>query len=577
MWTLAAETFTPQEITIFLLSLLVLLGASRILGEVMRRWGQPAVLGEILAGVILGSTFLGGMFPQYMQVLFPADGAAALALEGYALLAVVLLLLVAGLEVDLSVVWRQGKAAILISMTGIIFPLTIGTALAAAIPTWMGKEPQADLLPFALFVGVAMSITALPVIARVLIDLNLLKSDIGMLIMSAAMVNDLLGWMGFAVVLAMMQLGVEQNGNVGMTLLMTLAFVVVMLSAGRWAIHHTLPSIQAHSAWPGGVLSFVIVVVLLAAALTETIGVHAIFGAFIAGVAIGDSSHLRQRTRDVIHQFVTNIFAPVFFATIGLRINFIDSFNPVTVLLVLAVALVVKIGGCYLGAKWAGLSKRESWAIGAGMSARGAMEIVLGQLALRAGLIGEELFVAIVIMALVTSMISGPMMQKILQSRQRRSLKDLLSERSVIINPKSENLEDLIYEMSRRAAELTNLNINAIALAVVDRERIMHTGLPGGLAVPHARLAALTKPCIVLALSKQGIDFDSPDGQPARIVCLLLTALDDPDSQIEMLSLFAQTFERPATRQAALAANKPTELLAVLNLAQAGEGGTENV
>jgi mannitol/fructose-specific phosphotransferase system IIA component (Ntr-type) len=313
------------------------------------------------------------------------------------------------------------------------------------------------------------------------------------------------------------------------------------------------------------VLCFIIVVVLLAAALTESIGVHAIFGAFIAGVALGDSHHLRQRTRDVIYQFVTNLFAPVFFASIALRTNFLEAFNFVTVAIVLAVAVVVKVGGCYLGAKWAGLSKRESWAIGAGMSARGAMEIVLGQLALRAGLIGEELFVAIVIMALVTSMMSGPMMQKILQSRQRRTMLSVLSERQVLVDPQAQTVEQVITEMAHRAGDLMNHNGDDLARAVIEREQIMSTGLSNGLAVPHARVKDLAKPCVILALHGQGIDFDAPDGQPARIICMLLTPKDDPESQIELLSLFAQTFQHAAARQAALQSKKPTELLALLN------------
>jgi len=570
MTLLAAGAFTPEQITIFLLSLMTLLGAARVLGEVMRRFDQPPVLGEILAGIVLGSTFLGGIFPQYMATLFPEEGAAALAMEGYTLLAVVLLLLVAGLEVDLSVAWRQGKAALLVSFTGILFPFVVGGLVAAVVPHWMGKEEHADLLPFALFVGVAMSITALPVIARILMDLNMLKSDIGMVIMSAAMVNDLLGWMGFAIVLALLPIGAATVGesSVAYTLLATLLFVAVMLTAGRWSIHRALPYIQAHSAWPGGVLCFIIVVVLLAAALTETIGVHAIFGAFIAGVALGDSNHLRQRTRDVIQQFVTNLFAPIFFASIALHVNFRESFNLVTVVIVLAVALTVKIGGCYLGAKWAGLSRREAWAIGAGMSARGAMEIVLAQLALQAGLIGEELFVAIVIMALVTSMIAGPMMQKVLQSRQRRTLLSLLSERHVLADPQAQTLDDAIREMAERAAEVTNLPPSVIGRAVLERERIMSTGLPDGLAVPHARLRALAKPTIILALYHQGIDFNTPDGQPARVVCLILTPDNDPDSQIELLGIFATTFADPMTRQGAMGANTPTELLAVLNFAE---------
>ncbi len=589
----AAESLSPREVTTFLLSLAVLLGLARVLGEWARRFKQPVVLGEILAGVLLGPTVFGAVSPDWFAWLFPTGSAGAgagtyIALEGFILLAATLLLLVVGMDVDLSTVWRQGITALSVSLCGILLPFLIGFTLALSIPHVLGKTDGGNMMPFAIFLGIAMSITALPVIAKILMDLNIARSDMGVLVLSSAMVNDLVGWIGFAVVLALMtpaagmeagQAGaaVVNNSDVTTTILLTVGFLAAMISLGRWMVHRSLPYVQAHWQWPGGVLVFVAVIGLSCAALTEWLGIHSIFGAFIAGVAIGDSHHLRQRTRDTIHQFVTNVFAPVFFASIGLRVNFIAHFNLLMVLIVLAAAFAGKVGGCFFGARLCRMSRRESTAVGFGMAAQGVVGIILGQLAYRAGLITEQLLVAIVIMALTTSLIAGPAMQKVLQLRQRRTFKDLLTERNIIIEPKSRNLEDLIYEMSRRGAELTGININAIALAVVDRERIMHTGLPGGLAVPHARIAALSKPCIVLALHKQGIDFDAPDGQPARIVCLLLTSLDDPDSQIEMLSLFAQTFERTATRQAALAANKPTELLAVLNLAQSGEGGEGNV
>ena len=236
----------------------------------------------------------------------------------------------------------------------------------------------------------------------------------GMLVISAAMLNDLVGWIGFAVVLALLPrdpaVAAEGHGVVT-TIALTLLFLGAMLTVGRWLAHRVLPYVQSRWSYPGGVLGLVLVIALVSAAFTEYLGIHSIFGAFVAGVAIGDSHHLRERTRDTIHQFVMNIFAPVFFASIGLRINFVASFEFSAVAIVLIVALLGKVIGCYFGAKLARLSSRESWGVGFGMAAQGAVGIILGQLARQANLITDELLVAIVIMALATSLIAGPAMQ----------------------------------------------------------------------------------------------------------------------------------------------------------------------
>lgn len=571
-----------HEVTVFFLSLAVLLGLARLLGELARKYRQPSVLGEILAGVLLGPTVFGLFAPDMFAFLFPTTGATAVAFHGLVTMSVALLLLVAGMEVDLSVALKQGKAAIYVSLAGVALPFTLGSSLAYVAPGWFDYDVVRDLgvLPFAMFVGIGLSITALPVIAKILMDLNMLKSDIGMLIMAAAMINDLIGWIGFAVILALIQPAdaaataptIGLLGTMGLTLL----FIGGMLTVGRLFFHKVLPFVQIHTSWPGGVLSFVLVVALLCAALTEYIGIHSIFGAFIAGVAMGDSHHLRERTRDNIHQFITNIFAPIFFASIGLGVNFVSGFNLGLVLLVLSIALLGKIGGCYFGARAAGMQVRERWAVGFGMAAQGAMGIILGQLALSQGLITEPLFVAIVIMALFTSLLSGPAMERTMQREIKHTLGTYLPERNVIAKLAAVETRYAIKEMAELAGANTKLPAETIDAAVWQREQIMHTGLPHGIAVPHARLANLDRPVVILARSTKGVDFDSPDGEKARIILMLLTPLTDATAQIELLSLVAQVFSDPETRLRVRSSNTATEMLAAISLAEShlGEHGS---
>ena len=525
-----------------------------------------------------------------------------LAMTMFLQLSAVFLLLVAGLEVDLSIVWRQGRAALFISVMSMVVPFALGAALAWFAPGWLGFDVgSGKLLPFALFVGVAMSITALPVIAKILLDLNLFRTDVGMLIMASAMVNDLLGWIGFAIVLAMVAVpaagiassagagaaGVDAGGTLAsampvlQTVGLTLAFVGLMLTLGRWLIHRSLPFVQAHSAWPGGVLSYVLCITLVSAAATEAIGIHAIFGAFIAGVAIGDSSHLRRQTRQHVEQFISNIFAPLFFASIGLRVNFVEGFDPLMVVLVLVIAIAGKLIGCYFGAVWAGMGRRDATAIGMGMTARGAMEIILAQIALNQGLIGEQLFVAIVIMAIATSLIAGPAMQAVLGRRAERKLVDLLSDKLYAPDLGATDAAAAIGELSGRAAGVSGLPAADIARAVRRRERLMPTGLAGGLAIPHARLAGLKKPLVAVGRSRHGVDFDASDGGRARLIFLLLSPKDDPDAQVDLLRSVATAFRQAGTLPAALAASSFTEFKAALatvdaephELPAAGDGG----
>ncbi|MBB6428408.1 cation:proton antiporter domain-containing protein [Algisphaera agarilytica] len=592
MSLLAAGPLEVSEITRLLLAMAVLLGLARFMGELARQFGQPTVLGEILAGILLGQTVFGAIMPGSYEWLFPSnpESAIAVAEEGFIVMSATLLLLVVGLEVDLSTVWRQGKAMVLVSAFGIVIPMGIGSSLGWFAPDILGGVEDNMKVPFAIFVGIALSITALPVIAKILMDLNLAKSDMGMLVISSAMLNDLVGWIGFAVVLALLPAAAPEvvegvvhaaehaveatgGGDVAITIVLTLLFLAFMLTVGRFLAHKAMPYIQSRWSYPGGVLGFVFVIALLCAALTEHLGIHSIFGAFIAGVAIGDSHHLRERTRDTIHQFVTNIFAPIFFASIGLRINFVQAFDPAAVFLVFTVAMIGKVGGCYFGAKIAGLSKRESWGVGFGMAAQGAVGIILGTLAQQAGLISEELLVAIVIMALGTSLIAGPAMQKVLQLKTQKQLHTVLSDKHIIIDSPAKTIHAVLGELSKRAAEVTAITDDKLIFREVwSREQVMHTALPNGLAVPHARLPELGKPHVFIARSRDGIDFDAADGQLSRLICLILTPTEQPDTQIEMLALIAKAFESADVRARCMAAKSPAEFRAVLNQAASDAG-----
>jgi Kef-type K+ transport system membrane component KefB len=393
------------------LSLMLVMG--RLFAEIARRFKQPAVVGELVAGIIIGPTVLGLIQPDWFQFLFPTGSASGIVLAGLVQVAVIMLLFIAGLEVDLHIVWQQGRQSILTSLFGLVIPFLFGFALPYAFSEFFGIAESQDHFTFALFMGTAMAISALPVIVRILMDLNLFKSKIGLLVVASAMVDDVIGWLIFSVLLSMIGKGGDKMPFIN-TLLLTVGFAALMLTVGRGLLNRMLPWMNKKMAWPGGVLSVSLALCFMGAAFTEYIGIHAIFGAFIIGVSLGDSEHFSERAKEIVHQFINNIFAPLFFVSIGLRVNFATNFDFWLTLIVIAIAFAGKILGAGLGTRLGGFSWRESWAAGFGLNARGAMEIILGIVALENGLINEKVFVSLVIMALVTSMSSGPLMKLML-------------------------------------------------------------------------------------------------------------------------------------------------------------------
>jgi Kef-type K+ transport system membrane component KefB/mannitol/fructose-specific phosphotransferase system IIA component (Ntr-type) len=548
---------SSSEVALLLLGLAVLLAAARALGELFRRFEQPAILGEILAGVLLGPTVLGRVWPEFGLRLFPAEGPLALASSGISIVAITLFLLVAGMEVDLSTVWRQGRSAVSVAALGIAVPFAIGYVPAFVAPELLGHEGQTSVVVFALFFATALSISALPVIARTLMDLDLYRTEFGMLIIGAAVLNDLIGWTIFAVVLGMIE-GEHGGGHghsIGETLAMTMLFVVGVLTVGRWLLHRSIPFVERHSRQGGGVMSFAFILALSCAALTEWIGVHAIFGSFIFGVALGDSSNLREQTRATLERFISLFFAPIFFAGIGSRIDFASHFDWALTLIVIAIACVGKLLGCGLGARLGGVSPRESWAVGFGMNARGAMEIILGLLALEAGVIGQRLFVALVVMAIFTSMLGGPAIKAILRRRgEARRFVDLASRRTFVAPLVAADRFEAIAKLVELAAQEREFDPRTAAEAVAERERIQGTGLPNAVAIPHARLEGLSRPVVAIGVSHDGLDFDAADGVRARLVVLVLTPKKDGRAQLEVLSDIARTFETEELTLSAAAA-----------------------
>ncbi len=418
-----------DDVFYFLLQLCLMLVVARVFGEIFKRMNQPAVVGEILGGIIIGPSVFSHFFPVTFMTIFNNHPNSSMAMDGIYNISLIMMLFISGMEIELPMIWKNGRSAIFISFLGMLIPLSLGCLSGWFLFDRFGINNPSYRPAFTLFFGTALSITALPVIAKILLDLKLLNSKIGSLIVTCAMLDDFVGWLLFSVVLSLMPAasGVTVNHTLVLTLFLTILFAVLTLTIFKFLINRLFVFISSKAGGPAGALTIAMGMCFIGALITEYIGIHALFGAFLMGVAFGESLELTERSKDIIHQFVINVFAPLFFVSIGLKVNFIENFNLSLTLFILGVSIISKILGGYIGGRAGGLSNYESLAIGFGINARGAMEIILGLVALQAGLITPQIFVSLTIMAIVTSLSSGGMIKFFL--RKDLFKKDLLNSK----------------------------------------------------------------------------------------------------------------------------------------------------
>ncbi len=409
---------SEHHLLIFWLELFVLLLAARGLGELLRRLGQPAVIGELAAGLLLGPSVLGALAPGFQQWLFPEDPLQRSLLAAPAWIGVFLLLVITGLETDLALIRRMGRATTRVALGSLLVPVATGVALGLALPaTFVGAATHPGV--FALFMGTALGISALPVIAKILSDLDLMRRNIAQVLLAAAMANDVVGWILLGVVA-----GLAQSGSLDTTrLLLTLGglalFLALSVTVGQRGVDALLRSVRVRRAGLAGSLTAVLLVALFAGALTHSIGLEAVFGAFIAGIVLGHSRFHDTEVFSHLEGITRSFFAPLFFATAGLRVDLSLLGDPEVLgwgVVVVAAASLSKFGGAYAGSRLADLPRREGLALGVGLNARGAVEIVVATVGLSLGVLNPKSYALVVLMAMVTSMMAPPLLRWILGS-----------------------------------------------------------------------------------------------------------------------------------------------------------------
>jgi Kef-type K+ transport system membrane component KefB len=403
---------SPIEIESFLLQIAVLLGVAYFCGQVFKRWQQPTLIGNIIAGVLLGPTILGHWFPEFQILIFKPDQTQANMLSAITWVGLLLFLMEAGIDVNLDVLKRTGSQSILVSAGGLIIPMISGFTLGALIPeSFLIKS--SDRFTLSLFLAVSMSISALPPIAMVLREKNMLRHKIGQIALGSAMLDDIVAWILVAVMTGLYLTGHFDGLAAAKTTGAALIFLGISYAVAR-------PLMTRFISWHNGIspgasaqLSILIFFGITGGVITSWLGLESALGVFVVGILIGAAPSLQKNAVHALSLIVSAFLAPLYFGLAGLRLNLwsILEWNTFGLLLtVLSVAFVSKLIGVYLGARLAGLSKWERICLGFGMNARGGTEIIIATIGLSIGLLSKEIYSIIIVMAVVTVILAVPLM-----------------------------------------------------------------------------------------------------------------------------------------------------------------------
>lgn len=404
----AATGDQRSPLPILLLQLISIVLTARVLGALFRRIGQPPVIGEIVAGILLGPSLLGAVAPNVFEFLFPPASVGLLKL--FAEIGVLLFLFAVGLELDVKHLRHRAQTAVVVSHASIVVPYFLGVALALNLYTDMAP-PAVAFLPFALFMGIAMSITAFPVLVRILKERGLAGTQLGNIAVTAAAVDDVTAWSLLAMVVAIA--GSHGFWAATVTMALTVVFIAAMLF-GVGPLLRRLLAVTAQQEEPGKTGVAVVLVVLLASALTtELIGIHALFGAFLAGVVMPRQPRFRAYLTERLEEFSSVFLLPLFFAFTGLRTKIgllNDSESWLICGLIILVATAGKLGGSMLAARLTGERWADAFALGALMNSRGLMELIALNVGYELGILSPRIFAMMVLMALVTTFATGPLL-----------------------------------------------------------------------------------------------------------------------------------------------------------------------
>lgn len=398
---------------IIILSLvLTILILGRIFAGVAKRFGLPEITGELVAGILLGPTVLGNFSPDIFAMIFSHSKDVSTFMQYFLQLSLVLIMFATGLEIDFGSVVKHKRPAFLITGCGVAMPFCAGLLIALYMPEWFPTPlNNYSEFTFPLFLGTAFAIEALPVIAKILVDSQMLNTSAGVIILSSAIVTDIIGWSIFAFITK-----ADESPTVLSLLCIGLLFIITIRS-GMKLFKLFFKKIENSSHWQCQIISCCIAICLIFTICSTALSLHFCLGAFMAGIISREALREYSQIKDTISDFIMGLFAPLYFVSIGMKVNFIEHFNFKLVALIIILASASKIISVFIGSYVSGIRGRKAMLISVALNARGAMEIVFSSIALSLGIISDSVYIALVIMALLTSMSSGIFVKKFANRR----------------------------------------------------------------------------------------------------------------------------------------------------------------
>jgi Kef-type K+ transport system membrane component KefB/nucleotide-binding universal stress UspA family protein len=411
MPVLAAEggAKTGSE-SLLIAQIVVLIFTGRLLAEGMVRLGQPAVMGELLAGILLGPSIFGTLWPEGQAALFPDTPVQKAMINAVAQFGILMLLLLAGMETEIGLIRKVRKAAASASLGGIALPFLCGFLLGEMLPDALLPDPNQRLIT-SLFLGTALSISSVKIVASVIREMGFMRRDIGQIILASAIVDDTIGWIIIAVTLSLAAHGTLDWLSIAQSVFGTLLFLGLSFTVGRKLVFRLIRLANDHLRSEAPVIAVILVIMGTFAWITHAIGVHTVLGAFVAGILIGESPILTRQIDEQLRGLTAGLFMPVFFGLAGLSTDMRILSDPTLALMTLGLVLIASFGkasGAFAGGWFGGLTKKESTALAFGMNARGSTEVIVATIGLSMGVLTQDLFTMIVAMAFITTMAMPP-------------------------------------------------------------------------------------------------------------------------------------------------------------------------
>jgi Kef-type K+ transport system membrane component KefB/nucleotide-binding universal stress UspA family protein len=410
-----AQTSASSEhmVAIFIVEIVLMLFIGRLLGELMQRIGQPAVMGQLIAGIIIGPSVFGAFLPAAYQVVFPDVVAQKKMIDAISQLGILMLLLLTGMETDLRLVNRMRRTAFFTSLSGIVFPFVCGYAVGEFLPAAMLPNP-AERLVTSLFIATALSISSVKIVAMVIMEVGFLRRNVGQIILASAILDDTIGWIIIAIIGGLASSGSVNIKGVSVALLGTIIFLAVSFTFGRRVIAYVIRWTNDNMIIDMPVITAILILMLLMSLITDYIGVHTVLGAFVVGILVGQSPILTKHIEEQLRGLIVALFAPVFFAVAGREIDLtiLKSFYQIELAVIfILIASFGKVVGCYIGGRLGKLGHRESTALAIGMNARGSTEVIVATIGLSLGVLNRDLFTLIVVMAIATTLVTPPLLR----------------------------------------------------------------------------------------------------------------------------------------------------------------------